>query len=441
MRIKAAFLTLTFIAALLTPLQAAALSCWSPGWLAQENQRVGTPGWDSDIPVRAGRWDREAPSARAEGYFDRFSVGCGERAKLKISKPARIEMYRIGYYDGVGARLVHTAKVNQFWSFTVDLEKVPGQYVVKIIRAGSLPRFVPIMIVDRSSHAPITFISSVYTWQAYNRIGGKSLYKGVDGLRASAAKSVSFDRPYDGGGTGRMRWMETPLVKLLEENGVDINYLTDDDVSDETLARTQSIVLPGHSEYWSATQYDALEKAVASGVNLIAFGGNTGYRSIEITDRSGGNRKSHRDLGRPESQLLGSQYFALGFKSDLVVQAANQWPFNVIEGRSIAGIYGYEVDSYAAGPGPAVQILAQSADIKDGIGATTTYYINENGAGVLNFATNGWVCAMENICAWGHRFDETTMRDIKAVTRAVIVDLNKGPLGKIYPALTTVDAR
>jgi len=433
---------IALILGLLSPTPTQAFSCgWTSGWLARENSLVGTPGWSSDMPVRASGWDKEAQSKRAEGFFNRFSVSCGESAKLQITNSARIEMYRLGYYNGDGARLMKTAAVQKYWSFTVTPEMAPGQYVVKIKRAGSLPRFVPIMIIDRNSDAPITFISSVYTWQAYNRAGGKSLYKGENGLGNSAAKFISFDRPYDNGGTGRMRWMETPLVTLLEENGVDINYLTDDDVTSSVLARTQSIVLPGHSEYWSDVEYQALTTAISNGVNLVAFGGNSGYRFIDVEGRKAGNRKTHRSLNQPESLLLGSQYFSLGFYSDLIVSDPQQWPFKVIEGRSIKGIYGYEVDSYAAGPGPAVQVLATSTDSKDGIFATTTYYTNDKGAGILNFATNGWVCAMQDICAWGHRFDEPTMRDIQAVTRAVIRDLDKGPLGKIYPAIANIDAR
>ena len=433
---------LALVLGLITPIQAQASACtWETGWLARENALAGTAGWSSDIPVRASGWDGEAAPKRAEGYFNRLSVGCGESAQLRISKPARIEMFRLGYYNGVGARLVKTAAVQKYWSFTANSDLPPGQYLIKIKRAGSLPRFVPIMIIDRFSEAPLTFISSVYTWQAYNRSGGKSLYRDAQGLKKNAAKRISFDRPYDNAGTGRMRWMETPLLYLLEENGVDINYLTDDDVTYAALSGTQSIILPGHSEYWSEIGYQAIVAAVNDGTNLVAFGGNTGYRFIDVENRTAGNRQSHRLMGKPESQLLGSQYFALGFKSDLIVTNPLQWPFNAIEGRTIRGIYGYEVDSYMAGPGPAVQVLATSVDTRDGMMATSTYYTNEKGAGILNFATNGWVCAMENVCAWGHRFDESTMRDIREVTRVVIRDLDKGPLGKIYPATPTVGAR
>ena len=351
-------------------------------------------------------------------------------------------MYRIGNYNGAGARLIKTAAVTRYWSFSVTPEMSPGQYVVKIKRTGSLPRFVPIMIIDRNSDAPITFVSSVYTWQAYNRSGGKSLYKGEENTAKGAAKIVSFDRPYDNAGTGRMRWMETPLVKMLEENGVDINYLTDDDVSDGTLLRTQSIVLPGHSEYWTEIERSSFEGAVARGTNFIAFGGNTGYRRIDVDKRKIGNRKNFRDLGNPESTLLGSMYFALDYYSDLMVQEPDQWPFSAIApSTNIAGIYGYEVDTYMDATVPEIAVLALSKDEKDGKRATTTYYNAESGAGVLNMASNGWVCALENTCPWGHRFDEENVRNIRAVTKAVIVDLDKGPLVKIHPALTTVTAQ
>ena len=436
-------LTMALVLPLITPIHASAFTCgWTSGWLARENVKDGATGWSSDIPVLASPWDREEISQRAEGFFNRVSVGCGEKAKLKITKPARIEMYRLGYYNGAGARLIRTAAVKEYWSFTVTPEISPGQYVVKILRSGSLPRLVPIMVIDRNSDAPITFVSSVYTWQAYNRTGGKSLYKGEKNTAAGAAKIVSFDRPYDNAGTGRMRWMETPLLKMLEENGVDVNYLTDEDVSDETLRRTQSIVLPGHSEYWTESERAAFDSAVERGVNLVAFGGNTGYRKIDIKDRTIGNRVSFRDIGKPESTLLGSMYFALNYYSDLMVQEPDQWPFDSIAPRTnIAGIYGYEVDTYMDAPVPEIAVLALSTDEKDEKRATTTYYNNANGAGVLNLASNGWVCALENTCPWGHRFDAETVRDIRTVTAAVIADLDKGPLAKIHPALTTVAAR
>lgn len=431
------------LATTLTPMAARADQCrWEKGWLSHENARPGSPEWSRGIPVRSGVWDSEKASLRAEGFFNRFSVACGEVAKLELSLPARIAIYRLGDYQGAGARLVKTAQVKKYWSFTADSTMPPGQYVVRIYRDGSLPRLVPIMVIDRQSSAPITFVSSVYTWQAYNRSGGKSLYKGGDGTSATAAKVVSFNRPYDGAGTGRMRWMESPLLRILEESGKDINYLTDDDVSNEALARTISIIVGGHNEYWSEQEYSAFTDAVSRGVNFVAFGGNTGYRQIFIKDRTGGLRATHRLLNKPESQLLGSQYFSLGYKSDLVVTDSTRWPFNAIAPRTtIKDIYGYEVDTYMNAPGPAVEVLASSAIAQGTVVATSTYYNAPSGAGVLNFATNGWVCAMEDLCAWNHRFNVETMTDIKAVTRSVIADLDKGPLAKIHPALATINER
>jgi hypothetical protein len=219
---------------------------------------------------------------------------------------------------------------------------------------------VPLVITGSGAN-DLTFISSVLTWQSYNQWGGESLYKGADGNRKTAASVVSFDRPYDGDGSGQFRYMEQPLITLMEKNGLDINYITDLEVDSnpEVFAQTRSIVLGGHSEYWTQSMRQHFDNAVASGTNLIVFGGNTGYAVTEIKLRNISGRTPYRKIGNPESLLLGSQYFAVAIRKDLV--SNNAWPFSVLgEDAQIKGIYGYEADTAMGTVGPGVQVLARA---------------------------------------------------------------------------------
>jgi len=58
-----------------------------------------------------------------------------------------------------------------------------------------------------------------------------------------------------------------------------------------------------------------------------------------------------------------------------------------------------------------------------------TYYTSPSGAGILNMGTNGWVCALENVCPWGHVFSSSTQGQIVAVTDSIFSGLKKGRLG------------
>jgi len=295
--------------------------------------------------------------------------------------------------------------------------------------------FVP-LVVTGSGANDLTFVSSVLTWQSYNQWGGQSLYKGRDGKRDTAVSVVSFDRPYDGDGAGQFRYMEQPLITLIEKNGLDINYATDLDIDSkaEVFVNTRTIVLGGHSEYWTQNMRQYFENAVSSGTNLVIFGGNTGYALTEIQARTISGRTPYREIGKPESLLLGSQYFALAIRKDLV--SNNVWPFSVLgNDAQIKGIYGYEADTAMGTKGPGVQILARAAisPTEKGFVAMSTYYRAPSGAAVMNMGTNGWVCAMSNRCPWGHSFNLEAQKQIQKVTEAVLktVKTEKWPVAQI----------
>ena len=437
------FLVTVMVAALLAPLPATATDCqWDQdaGWVARENLKKGDKTWSKGVPLRfSADFSRRKDVPRIEGYLSSSSGTCGEKLTLTTvgSKKFTASIYRMGYYNNSGARLVKLLKSPT--KISIDSKTPPGQYLIKLSNNLRAATFVPFIVYgDAPSEA--TFISSVLTWQSYNQWGGQSLYKGADGARETAAKVVSLDRPYDGDGSGQFRYMEQPLVTMMEKIGIDINYVTDFDVHNNPaiFEKTKSIIVGGHSEYWTIAMRDSIDVAVAQGKNLVAFGGNTAYAITEIGERNISGRTPYRVMGRPESLLLGSQYFALAIRKDLI--SNNLWPFAGLgQDAVIKGIYGYEADTALGTIGPGVQVSARAAisPTEKGYVAMSTYYTATSGASVLNMGTNGWVCSMNNRCPWGHTFDPQTQKQIQMVTAEVLnaVKTSNWPVAQIdFPA-------
>jgi hypothetical protein len=437
------FLVLAMVAALLSPVSATAADCrWdqSAGWVARENLKKGDKTWSKGVPLRfSADFSRRKDVPRIEGYLSSSSGTCGEKLTLTTvgSKKFTAAIYRMGYYNNHGARLVKLLKSPT--QISIDAKTPPGQYLIKLSNNLRAATFVPFLVYgDAPSEA--TFVSSVLTWQSYNQWGGESLYKGADGARETAAKVVSLDRPYDGDGSGQFRYMEQPLATMMEKIGIDINYVTDFEVHNNptVFEKSKSIIVGGHSEYWTIAMRDSIDAAVAQGKNLVAFGGNTAYAITEINGRNISGRTPYRDIQRPESMLLGSQYFALGIRKDLI--SNNLWPFATLgKDAVIKGIYGHEADTALGTIGPGVQVSARAAisPTEKGYVAMSTYYNAPSGASVLNMGTNGWVCAINNRCPWGHNFDPDTQKQIQLVTAEVLkaVKTSNWPVAQIdFPA-------
>lgn len=433
------------VATLLPMTPAVAGTCgWDTdaGWVARENSKPGAKQWDDGAPVRSGGdFSRRVELKRIEGWFGTTSAQCGQNVALRIvggSKEieTKISIYRMGYYDGARARLISVEKtVGTLWKFKVSQSTPPGQYLFRLDADRRKTSFVPLIIRDAKSKSPITFVSSVLTWQAYNKWGGSVL---------------TFNRPYDGDGAGQFRYMEFPALYLAERAGHEINYITDLDLdSDPTALRNaKSIVVGGRSEYWTERMRGAMDASVDRGINLIALGANTGYNKVTYDSKSRtlSNIIKWRDptVRKSESQLLGSQFFLYGVKSDYTIKNADQWPFGVFkQGERIIGVVGRAVAApIKNGKRVGVEILAQSSPVGElKIPAVATYYTRSSGAGILSIGTSGWVCAIDNKCPGGYTFSITTRRQVAAVTSAIFAGLTRGPLAKWRPATIDIPAQ
>ena len=353
----------------------------SPAIIA-ENARTGDAWWVT-TPQAAGD---------IEGFADRVSAQVGDTVTLRVNTKAatfHVEAYRMGYYQGIGARKVWqsaevpggrqpppaiippTNTVVCQWTptlaITVDPTWTPGAYLLKLVGATGEQGFIPLCIRDDASTSAILLMHSVASWQAYNRWGGYSLYYGnrggaqsftqapAGGTYADRARIVSFDRPYChdwASGASDFVGNELPVIFQAEQLGLDVSYWTDVDLHEQPalLARHRALFSLGHDEYWSTPMRDGVAGAVQQGLNVGFLGANACYRQIRLEPSPIGPDRylvcyksaaedpmtGHDDalvtinweqspVLNPESSLIGSMYQDIDADADMVIADPTSW--------------------------------------------------------------------------------------------------------------------
>jgi Domain of unknown function (DUF4082)/Bacterial Ig domain len=278
------------------------LTAQSSNPIPAENQLPGNPQSEWDV---SGSGD-----ATIQGFATDISVNKGSTISFKVTTPASVtfsmNIYRLGYYQGNGARKVATLTglagrvqpacltdaatglydcgnwtVNATWS--VPATAVSGIYVAKVIRGDTQGASHIVFVVrDDAAQADILLQTDDTTWQAYNQYGGHSLYLGSP-LRGY---KVSYNRPFatrsQSSGYGKSNYVfyaEYPMARWLEQNGYNVKYWSglDTDRMGTALtgaAKPKVFLTVGHDEYWSGGQRANVEAARAAGVNLMFLSGN-----------------------------------------------------------------------------------------------------------------------------------------------------------------------
>jgi hypothetical protein len=299
--------------------------------IACENSK---PGYDPAIWQINGVGD---PSI--QGFATSMSVNVGQTINFKIKTNAsnyRIDILRLGYYDGDGARLIasnipKSASLPQSqpacltnsstglidcgnWgvsaSWTVPSTAVSGVYLAHLLRTDTGGDSHIIFVVrNDASTSPILLQTSDATWQAYNAYGGNSLYSCTvacppgDPEGYKAAYAVSYNRPFDGAlstdnGQSWFFHAEYQMVRWLERNGYNLSYTSSADVerAGPLLQNHNVFISSGHDEYWSAGQRSNVEAARDAGVNLAFFTGNEVFWKTRWTSSSDGSNSPYRTL-------------------------------------------------------------------------------------------------------------------------------------------------
>jgi len=277
-------------------------------------------------------WDVDgAGDVTIQGFATNISVNRGTTVQFKIDTNASaytIDIYRMGYYGGRGARKITSITpsatlpqiqddcVNQAstglidcgnWlvsaSWPVPSTATSGIYFARLRRTDTGGASHIFFIVrDDSSTSKMVFQTSDTTWQAYNNYGGNSLYLGSPGTNPGRAYKVSYNRPFNTRAVdGGQDWVfnaEYPMVRFLEANGYDLSYISgvDTDRFGSLLLNHKVFLSVGHDEYWSGNQRANVEAARAAGVHLAFFSGNEVFWKTRYENSIDPSNTSYRTL-------------------------------------------------------------------------------------------------------------------------------------------------
>jgi len=294
--------------------------------IVTENALPGNPSSEWDV-VGAGD-----PSI--QGFATDISVNRGGWISFKVDTNAtqyRLDIYRLGYYAGLGARRVATVQPSAplpqtqpaclsdpatglvdcgNWqvsaSWHVPTNATSGIYIAKLVREDpedGRASHIPFVVRDDRDHSDLLFQTSDLRWQAYNAYGGNSLYTGSP---AGRAYKVSYNRPIttrcctypDGAFQGYLFDGEYPMVRWLERNGYDVSYTTgvDTDRRGSELLEHHAFLSVGHDEYWSGNQRANVEAARDAGVHLAFFSGDEIFWKTRWEPSIDGSATNYRTL-------------------------------------------------------------------------------------------------------------------------------------------------
>ena len=290
-------------------------------WTAQSQNAIVT---ENALPGNPkSEWDvSNSGDPSIQGFATEMSVNRGSTVRFKINvtgsnRNYSINIYRLGYYQGNGARLVSSlgtfsgvvqpnpivdgplgltdcSNWSQSASWAVPSSAVSGIYIAKLTRSDNGGSSHIIFVVrDDAANSSVLFKTADATWQAYNSYGGSSFYFGTTANPEGRASKVSYNRPFNTRSIKAECFLfnaEYPMLRWLERNGYDMSYTTDVDMERNSTLITPSkhkiLLSVGHDEYWSAGQRNSFQNARDAGVHLSFFSGNEVYWKVRWEDNT-----------------------------------------------------------------------------------------------------------------------------------------------------------
>jgi hypothetical protein len=274
----------------------------------------------------------QALNREIEGYASATSINRGESINLyvkTIDPTYTISVYRVGWYDGVGGRLVHASptlsrvsqpacnhdttthlvECNWVPSYTLSVPNdttdptdwASGYYLAKLTSAGGKQSYIVFVVRDDNRPSDFLFQASVTTYATYNEWSDVKDANGnfinYGSYTTPAATKVSFNRPYEYiyteqlhhlKGAGFFLEWESSLMRFMEREGYDVSYQTSIDThrNGALLLNHKSFLSVGHDEYWSKEIRGNIEAAKSAGVNLAFIGANAAYWQIRLEPSS-----------------------------------------------------------------------------------------------------------------------------------------------------------
>lgn len=425
------------------------------GWLARERSLPGSinvPGagrapFDTNIGLRV--------------YLERTYAVCGGPMAVHIAADhathVTVEAIRVGAYGALTGRIVWTSPAirvgpqpslprvarhteSNDWptalTLTPDATWPPGLYVIRVRDiVGRFPDAqTSLYVQSHGDHAAYLAIGADLTQLAYNDEGNSSLYRGAGPVTAERVKARSYvaspHRALGGRGLNHLLTSEIPVAVLLDRAGVTVDWTSDMslDADPSQVLDHATVILPGHSEYWTRRNYDTLTHAVDRGTNLLVLGANEIYWQARVQRDAAGTVTSmtvyrdarldpvkdralttvqwrHPPLNRDPASLTGLGMAGVEVLGDGLVTSAPNWVFRgtgLRPGAALPALYGNEGDGPVDSAAPHnLQVLIRSdasASPHRHVTLATAYYSRPGGAGVFHVGTTEWACGALNRC-------------------------------------------
>ena len=471
----------------------------SSTWVHDENQKPG-------VNMTAATW-RNLELSAAHGsalWLDQSSVSCGQRLKIHaglyesnnneiIAGPRYFAAWRIGYYKGAGARevwrssgiklkvrkstTVHDATryTEARWpvstTLTVGNDWIPGFYLmVSISPFGQVESASPFVVRSPVGSSKIVMMQSFLTWNAYNIFGGRSTYEGPnkDGNTSSDQRSriASFDRPLLGSGAFSVQRDAIPFVQFTEEQGINIDQVSDLDVNKwpSLITNYSAVVIGGHAEYFTHGMMNTFIAARNSGINIAVFGANTAYWQTRLEPSLTGPdrhlamyRSAIQDpnknvdqvtvqfassrINTPSNLITGEQTDGVHVYGTLKPVSIPQW-LKVPKNQSISGLSSdTEVEKTVINDAqpPNVHVLYSGKMTRRDAAPTaftatptaqTDWIAFPSGSAEFNAGMTTWSCQLSNSCV-DLPYDVSSQKLIRSITLQVLTLWQQKSVGKL----------
>jgi hypothetical protein len=299
-----------------------------------------------------------------------------------------------------------------------------GVYFARVTARGGRVAFAPFVLRPRRlGEHRVAVVLPTLTWQSYNfrdddRDGDADTWYAGD----RSGRTVRLGRPHLNRGVPlRFRAYDLPFLHWLAWSNREVDYLAQIDVeraNGAALRRAYDlIVFPGHHEYVTDAEFDAVTRFRDLGGNLAFLSANNFFWKVERRGNVLYKIAMWRDLGRPEAALVGIQYVTYGseLRGPYAVRNAGAAPWlfrgTGLRNGSRFGTFGIEIDRKTAASPRGTAVLAE---IQNGHGpgkaGQMAYYETWRGAKV--FAAGAFTLAGSATRSYGARLLENLWRHL-----------------------------
>jgi hypothetical protein len=366
--------------------------------------------------------DSKRPKVEASFPFE--SYGPGSKASLIFvskAKSVTLQFFRAGTEAKrprasdvmFGSSVSPRSRIGKVWPHRTVRVRIgdwpSGVYFARLTARGGRVGYAPFVL--RPGHLGehrVAVVLPTQTWQAYNFRDENGDHLGDTWYADWNRHTVRLGRAFlNRGVPPHYKYYDEPFLRWLQATGKAVDYLSDAELnhaSGRELARDYAlIVFPGHHEYVTRHEYDAVTEFRNRGGNLMFLSANNFFWEVRRHGDVITKTQRWREMGRPEAALIGVQYRANDrgtHRGRWQVRGAGSLPWlfagTNLRNGSLFSSAGIEIDAIAPSSPPQTKLVAVMPNVfGPGVSADMTYYETRAGAkvfaaGAFSFAAAIW---------------------------------------------------